>query len=188
MAPVRSIKCISRPPSRLPSVLVSLGKIISVISDCELATVRARVVVSVLLIRAGSVLNSLHAPLFRSRYNGIGRGIRCRSPVPVSAILAKTANSPFAAPGTEPMDKIAGLKEILALDPKNSFARYGIAMELAGRGETAAALTEFDTLLRNDPDYTAGYFMSAQTLVSAGRTAEAIERLKGGIGCAARSG
>jgi hypothetical protein len=29
------------------------------------------------------------------------------------------------------MDKIAGLKEILALDPKNSFARYGIAMELA---------------------------------------------------------
>jgi predicted Zn-dependent protease len=86
------------------------------------------------------------------------------------------------------MDKIAGLKEILALDPKNSFARYGIAMELAGRGETAAALTEFDTLLRNDPDYTAGYFMSAQTLVSAGRTAEAIERLKGGIGCAARSG
>ena len=28
------------------------------------------------------------------------------------------------------MDKLAGLKEILALDPKNSFARYGIAMEL----------------------------------------------------------
>ena len=33
-------------------------------------------------------------------------------------------------------DKIAGLKEILAMDPKNSFARYGVAMELAGRGET----------------------------------------------------
>jgi predicted Zn-dependent protease len=86
------------------------------------------------------------------------------------------------------MDKIAGLKEILALDPKNSFARYGIAMELAGRGETAAAVSEFDTLLANDPDYTAGYFMAAQTLQNAGRTAEAIERLKTGIGCAARSG
>lgn len=85
------------------------------------------------------------------------------------------------------MDKIAGLNEILALDPKNSFARYGIAMELASRGETAAALQEFDKLLANDPDYTAGYFMSAQTLVSAGRTQEAIERLKAGIGCAARS-
>ena len=86
------------------------------------------------------------------------------------------------------MDKIAGLKEILALDPKNSFARYGIAMELANRGEIAAALAEFDTLLTNNPDYTAGYFMSAQTLAGADRKSEAIERLKAGIGCAARSG
>ena len=86
------------------------------------------------------------------------------------------------------MDKIAGLKEILALDAKNSFARYGIAMELAGRGETDEALKEFDALLANDPDYTAGYFMSAQTLANAGRKAEAIERLKAGIGCAARTG
>jgi predicted Zn-dependent protease len=85
------------------------------------------------------------------------------------------------------MDKIAGLKEILALDPKNSFARYGIAMELAKSGETAAAMAEFDTLLGNDPDYTAGYFMAAQTLATAGRTAEAVERLKAGIGCAERS-
>jgi predicted Zn-dependent protease len=86
------------------------------------------------------------------------------------------------------MDKIAGLKEILALDPENSFARYGLAMELASRGETAAAMAEFDTLLGNDPDYTAGYFMAAQTLATAGRTAEAIVRLKAGIGCAERSG
>ncbi|MGP8251924.1 MAG: hypothetical protein ACLQHF_07805 [Terracidiphilus sp.] len=86
------------------------------------------------------------------------------------------------------MDKLAGLKEILALDPKNSFARYGIAMDLASRGETDAALAEFETLLVNDPDYTAGYFMSAQTLAGAGRTAQAIERLKAGISCAARAG
>lgn len=86
------------------------------------------------------------------------------------------------------MDKIAGLKEILALDPKNSFARYGIAMALANRGEIEAALSEFTTLLANDPDYTAAYFMSAQTLTNAGRTSEAIERLKAGISCAARSG
>lgn len=86
------------------------------------------------------------------------------------------------------MDKIAGLKEILALDPKNSFARYGIAMELVARKDTAGALAEFDTLLADDPDYTAGYFMVAQTLAGAGRTVEAIERLKAGVGCAARSG
>ena len=86
------------------------------------------------------------------------------------------------------MDKIAGLKEILALDPKNSFARYGIAVELAGRGETDAAMAEFDQLLETDSDYTAGYFMAAQTLSKAGRTPEAIARLKDGINCAARTG
>ena len=86
------------------------------------------------------------------------------------------------------MDKIAGLKEILELDPKNSFARYGLAMELASRGETAASLAEFDTLLANDPDYAAGYFMAAQTLAAAGRASEAIERLKHGIVSAERSG
>lgn len=86
------------------------------------------------------------------------------------------------------MDKIAGLKEILALDPKNSFVRYGIAMELAGRGDTTAALAEFDQLLADDPGYTAGYFMSAQTLIGAGKKPDAIERLKAGIGCAARAG
>jgi len=86
------------------------------------------------------------------------------------------------------MDKIAGLKEILELDAKNSFARYGLAMELAGSGDTAAALAEFDTLLANDSGYTAGYFMSAQTLATAGRTPEAIERLKAGIESAMLSG
>ena len=85
------------------------------------------------------------------------------------------------------VDKIAGLKEILALDPKNSFARYGIAVELANRGEIDAAIEEFDKLLSIDPDYTAGYFMVAQTLAKNGLTARAIERLRSGISCAART-
>jgi len=86
------------------------------------------------------------------------------------------------------MDKLAGLREILELDPQNSFARYGLAMELAARGDTAQALAEFQTLLANDPDYTAGYFMAAQTLASAARTLEAIEQLKAGIASATRTG
>jgi Tfp pilus assembly protein PilF len=59
---------------------------------------------------------------------------------------------------------------------------------LAGQGNTAAALAEFDTLLAYDPEYTAGYFMAAQTLAGIGRTTEAVDRLKAGISCAARNG
>jgi predicted Zn-dependent protease len=85
------------------------------------------------------------------------------------------------------MDKLAGLKEILAMDPNNAFARYGLAMEYVSRNETAAALTEFETLLAAHPDYTAGYFMAAQTLAKEDRTPEAITKLKEGIASARRT-
>jgi predicted Zn-dependent protease len=86
------------------------------------------------------------------------------------------------------MDKIAGLKEILNLDPNNAFARYGLAMAYANRGEIETGLAEFDALLAAHPDYTAGYFMAAQTLAKADRVPEAIQRLQGGIASARRTG
>jgi predicted Zn-dependent protease len=86
------------------------------------------------------------------------------------------------------MDKIAMLNEILANDPNNAFARYGLAMEHAGRGETDTALAEFAQLLEQHPDYTAGYFMAAQTLAKAERTDEAKVRLTQGITSARRTG
>jgi tetratricopeptide (TPR) repeat protein len=86
------------------------------------------------------------------------------------------------------MDKIERFREILALDPKNSFARYGIAMELVSRGEIPAALSEFEVLLANNPNYTPGHFMAAQTLAGVGKKLEAIECLKAGIASATRDG
>ncbi len=86
------------------------------------------------------------------------------------------------------MDKIATLSAILEQDPKNAFARYGLAMEYAGRGETQRAVAEFARLLEDHPDYTAGYFMAAQTLAKARQTGEAKEKLANGIACARRTG
>jgi len=86
------------------------------------------------------------------------------------------------------MDKVAMLTEILTQDPKNAFARYGLAMEYAGRGETEPALTEFAKLLEEHPDYTAGYFMAAQTLAKAERPVEAKVQLTEGIASARRTG
>src|ERR1700761_851875 len=86
------------------------------------------------------------------------------------------------------MDKIAMLTEILAQNPGDAFARYGLAMEHANQGQTDASLAEFDRLLSTHPDYTAGYFMAAQTLVKAGRTDAAKARLEQGIASAQRTG
>jgi predicted Zn-dependent protease len=86
------------------------------------------------------------------------------------------------------MDKLAGLKEILVMDPGNAFARYGLAMELVSRGEIAAGLNEFDSLVAAHPDYTAGYQMAAQTLAKKERIPEAIAKLHDGIASARRTG
>ncbi len=86
------------------------------------------------------------------------------------------------------MNKEAMLTEILAQNPTDAFARYGLAMEYAGTGHTEAALEQFKTLLAQHPDYTAGYFMAAQTLARAGRPGEAREQLEQGIASATRTG
>jgi predicted Zn-dependent protease len=86
------------------------------------------------------------------------------------------------------MDKITLLKEILAQQPGDAFARYGLAMAYASEGDSATAVAEFERLLAEHPDYTAGYFMAAQTLAKAERVDEAKARLKEGIASARRTG
>jgi predicted Zn-dependent protease len=80
------------------------------------------------------------------------------------------------------------LKEFLTHNPDDPFARYGLAMEYRNTGETGAALREFETLIAANPDYTAAYFMAAQTLASAGRAEEAKQKLREGIASAERTG
>lgn len=86
------------------------------------------------------------------------------------------------------MDKTAALQEILAVDPANAFARYGLALEYIGKGEAEQGLVEFDTLIGHSPDYVPAYQMSAQTLAKLGRTEEALARLHTGIGVANAAG
>ena len=86
------------------------------------------------------------------------------------------------------MDKIAGLTEILAQNPRDSFARYGLAMALAGEGREEEALKEFATITANAPDYVPAYQMSAQTLLRLGRTEAAKARLTEGLAACERTG
>ena len=90
--------------------------------------------------------------------------------------------------GDADMDRIAVLNDILTENPKDAFARYGLAMEYSKQGDFDRALAEFAILLENDPNYTAGYFMAAQTLVRAERIDEAKNMLEKGIASARRTG
>ena len=77
--------------------------------------------------------------------------------------------------------RVAALKEILAGNPDDAFARYALGLEYSGSGETEAALAEFNLLLAAHPDYTNGYFMAAQALARADRNSEAKDMLNRGI-------
>src|SRR5690348_18454850 len=86
------------------------------------------------------------------------------------------------------MDRIAMLKEILAQNPKDTLARYGLAMEYSNSGQVEDALREFGALLTSNPDYAAGYFMAAQMLAREGREEDARKMLRDGIAAAQRTG
>src|ERR1035438_3830263 len=86
------------------------------------------------------------------------------------------------------MDRIAMLNEILAADPEDSFARYGLAMEYSKAGQIEQALQEYKTLIGKNPDYTPAYFMAAPTLARASRLDEAKRMLVDGISSARRTG
>ena len=86
------------------------------------------------------------------------------------------------------MDKIGMLSEILQQNPKDAFARYGLAMAYAAEGKTDEALREFATTTEYNPDYVPAYQMSAQTLVKAGKFDEARVRLQAGLAACERTG
>jgi tetratricopeptide (TPR) repeat protein len=83
--------------------------------------------------------------------------------------------------------RVAALQEILKDNPNDAFARYALGLEYSGSGDTDTALAEFAKLLEAHPDYTNGYFMSAQALARAERIDEARAMLQKGIESAGRT-
>ncbi len=79
------------------------------------------------------------------------------------------------------------LSEILAANPADSFARYGLAMEHLSRGDSDAALSEFGKTTDANPDYVPAYQMSGQTLAKLHRSDDAKARLKAGLQAAERT-
>ena len=86
------------------------------------------------------------------------------------------------------MDKIKALSDILASNPDDSFARYGLAMAHAAEDRPTEALEEYNETIRRAPDYVPAYQMSAQLLLQMGQHDQARDRLQQGLEAAHRTG
>jgi tetratricopeptide (TPR) repeat protein len=85
-------------------------------------------------------------------------------------------------------DRTEALKQLLATDPRNHFARFGLAMEYAQAARLEDAAQEFSSLIENNPDYWGAYFHYGQTLERMYRAEQAREVYRRGIEVAGRLG
>jgi len=87
-----------------------------------------------------------------------------------------------------PSNRMEILKEMVAQNPRDAFARYGLAMEFANTGDLSQAVVEYNTLLEHNPDYAAGYFHGGQALEKLGRIDDARVMYEKGIEATGRTG
>ncbi|MFN0103221.1 MAG: tetratricopeptide repeat protein [Bryobacteraceae bacterium] len=85
-------------------------------------------------------------------------------------------------------ERAIALRALLEQDPKNSFVRYGLALDHANNGDLESAVTEFRTLIGDDPNYCAAYYHGGQTLEKLGQAANAAELYRAGIDATKRTG
>ncbi|HSU53304.1 MAG TPA: tetratricopeptide repeat protein [Candidatus Dormibacteraeota bacterium] len=80
------------------------------------------------------------------------------------------------------------LKQMVVQDPKNTFARYGLAMEFANGGDLKQAVEEYRRVLELDENYAAAYYHGGQALEKLGDIDGARAIYEKGIEASTRKG
>ena len=86
------------------------------------------------------------------------------------------------------VDRLGILKSMVAQNPNDSFARYGLAMEYANSGSLQQAIEEYEALLGFNPDYSAAYYHGGQALEKLGRLDDARTMYRRGLDATRRTG
>jgi Putative Zn-dependent protease, contains TPR repeats len=84
--------------------------------------------------------------------------------------------------------RLETLKSMVAQNPADSFARYGLAMEYANLGQLEDAVAEYRALLAVNPDYAAAYYHGGRTLEKMGELDDARALYEKGIEVTGRTG
>jgi tetratricopeptide (TPR) repeat protein len=85
-------------------------------------------------------------------------------------------------------NRLEVLKAMVAQNPADAFARYGLAMELVKIGELQSAVAEFRALIEHNPNYAAAYFHGGQALEKLGDVEQARVFYEKGIEVTSRTG
>jgi hypothetical protein len=80
------------------------------------------------------------------------------------------------------------IEAMLAAEPRDTFLRYALAMELDKEGDHDASLARLAELSRDAPPHVPAFFMAAQQLARLDRVAEARTYLRDGIEAARAQG
>jgi len=80
------------------------------------------------------------------------------------------------------------LENFVAQNPKDAFARYGLAMECVTAGELAAAESHFAALVEANPQYVPAYYHYGQLLARLEKSGEARSILRTGMDVARNAG
>ena len=80
------------------------------------------------------------------------------------------------------------LEEFLAANPRDAFARYGLALECANAGDSETAETHFRQLMAAHPEYVPSYYHFGQLLLRAGKKDEARSTFEAGMQAARKAG
>jgi tetratricopeptide (TPR) repeat protein len=85
-------------------------------------------------------------------------------------------------------NRLEMLKTMAAQNPRDSFVRYGLAMEYTNSGDLEGAAAEYQALLSANPEYAAAYFHGGQLLEKLGRVEAAKELYRKGIEMTGKQG
>src|SRR6266478_5550863 len=86
------------------------------------------------------------------------------------------------------MNRLEILQTMVEQNPKDSFSRYGLAMEYANTGSLDKAVEEYNSLLSFNPYYAAAYYHSGQALEKLGRFDNAHAMYQRGLDATRRIG
>src|SRR5580765_6741759 len=84
--------------------------------------------------------------------------------------------------------RLEEFKELVELEPNDTFCRYALGIEYMGTSEFNEAVLHFQEVIRLDPTYSAAYFQAAIASQKAEHIDQAKEFLQKGIEVAEKKG